>query len=332
MTVPTNESALWASDGEFKMSSERPRELAWIATGGQTGVVGPESCEVIAQKVNDNTVRIMPGGFVAQATPDRIGSGYTTAPWQSYMRALYAQVNVPITATDSSGGRSDFVGIEIVDPVYEGTADTVDWETHEFWRPRVIENVSSDGVMVDGFKDMVRPFIPLARVDVPASTATISGDMITDLRYLAVERQKNDSITQRPPGSVSISEGDSQNLGVLTSVTVPTWATHVTIDGEINGARLSGSGTAQGNARVVVRHRSETNGETLPITWRSEAIRERFDMPVAGRVAIPKGDRGYPLEMWFRVLHNSGDATVDISEYIAAMRVRLTFEELPGSA
>lgn len=329
--MAVNETNVWAINGPVETDARQARELAWIASGGETGIVGPDSLEVKAQATPDGTVMIMPGGFVAQATPNRIDSGYTSAPWQSYLRSIYQSTNVSIAPTDSTGSRSDFVGIEVVDPQFEGTDTSAwtdsDWGSHAFWRTRVIQNVSSDGVMVDGFIGMSRPFVPLARVDIPASTGTITDDMITDLRFLAVERSKNDTILQRPPGDVSINEGDSQNLGVLRTVTVPTWATHVQIDGEINGVRLSGSGDAQGNTRVVVNQ--DTNVESEPVTWRSGTIGERFDMPVFGRVPIEQSRRGYTLSMWFRILHNSGTATLQISEHLSAMRLRLTFQELP---
>lgn len=332
MTVPTNESAVWASDGEFKMSSERARELAWIATGGQTGVIGPESLEVKAQSTPDGTVRILPGAFAAQATPGGTAgteTGYTTAPWQSYLRAIHQTTDVAITPTDSSGSRTDVVGLEIVDPVYEGTVDTVDWETHDFWRTRVIENADPDTNMVDHFATMKRPFIPLARVTIPASTGTITDDMITDQRFLAVERSHSVPIIQQPESDHAINQGDNRSLGVAREAIVPQWATHVVIDAELAGVRLSGEGWARGNTKIGIIHPEGTNPMTDAIMWRNSEIRERFELPVAGTVALPRQRRGKPLRIWFEVTHAEGDATLRIWKDVSAQRVRLTFQERP---
>lgn len=325
-TIPENESAVWASDGPFKMSSERPRELAWITSGGQTGIVGPSSLEVKAQLTPDGTVRILPGSFSAVATPDGV-AGYPTAPWQSYGRGIPSTTTVAITPTDSSGSRVDVVGIEVVDPVYEGTTDTVDWETHQFWRPRVIENASTTAVLSRDF-GLARPFVPLARITIPASTSTIYDEDIDDLRFLAVEQTFHRPVLLTAPERKQIyADGSHTNLGQFTTGVIPQWATHMVVDAEIGGARSTGQGEIRGRTWMVIKQPGGPNVEMPRIDWQVPVVPLMFSMPVMGEMEIRPEDRGREMEMWFRIEATSGDASVLISEGTTAMRVRLTFQQ-----
>ena len=324
-----NDSAVWAANGEFEMSAERARELAWIATGGQTGVIGPGSLQVRAQETPGDSVRIFPGGFSIQATPE--GSiGYSSAPWQSYMRALCQTLTVPIRATGSSGGRIDVVGLVIDDPQYEGTSDSVDWDAHQFFRPHVVENVSVEDTLPHHFSSLRRPFLPLARVTIPASTATIADSMIRDLRYLAVRREWTVPpilTTLSSTWSHSDSNGVSQELDQMGRIDIPPWATNVKIDGEIVGAE-SRNGWSRGDARL----RMWIAGEHIlsyPIPWQSPDDPVRFTIPIADSIEIPEHLRGRYILARFVLRMHAGPGTLFLFKGGTFFRLRLTFEEAP---
>lgn len=328
-----NDSAVWASDGEHRMSSEQARVLSWIGSGGQTGVVGPGSLEVRPTPTPGGEVQILPGAFTIQATPG--GSvGYTSAPWQSYVRGLAQTLTVPIRATGSSGGRTDVVGIVIDDPVYEGTAEGMsqdDWDSHQFFRPHVVENAPPGAARPESFANLQRPFLPLARITIPASTATITASMITDIRFIAWSRD-----WQHPPllrsvqqgYRISSSETGWRELEQISGIRVPQWATRVKVSGEIIGAAVE-SGMLRGDVRV----RFNAGGSSLvtsDIPWRSpDGGSSRLEIPVAGEIPLQEQHRGREAHMRFLVRANSGTGTLRLSIEEAFYRLNLTFEEAP---
>lgn len=323
-----NDSAVWAVDGSFGTSAERARELAWIATGGQTGVIGPGSLRVRAVSTPGSNVRIFPGGFAIQATPG--GSiGYTSAPWQSYMRALYQTTNVPIRATGSSGGRTDVVGIVIDDPNFEGNADSVNWGTHQFFRPHVVENAPAGASRPEYFASLQRPFLPLARVNIPASTATITNSMITDLRFLAVSRESQVAFVAAVGQTRNLQSGSGwQDLEQFAVLQIPQWATHMKLDGEIIGV-ANAQGFVRGEAHVRF-NAGGSNRLSSIVPWRSESNNwGRMELPIAGRIDLTETERGREGNFRFRVRVLDGDGMLRISEEIAHYRLRVTFEEAP---
>lgn len=331
--MATNDTVVWAVNGPVETDARQARELAWIATGGQTGTIGPESLEVKAQATPDGSVRVLPGSFVAQATPNDSGTAYASAPWQSYMRAIYQTTSRNITPTDSSGSRADLIGIEIVDPQFEGTdtstwGDT-EWGDHAFWRVRVMENVSPDAEIVSQFPSMNRPLVPLARLNIPASTATITDDMITDLRFLAVERSKSDSILQRPAQDYTIeNDGTHTNLGDLTTVTTPQWANEVRIGGEVLGAAAVG-GDVQGYCRLVIQHEGEANYEGVETFFSTSSSWDRFEIPAICTHLLQRSHQGRPLNFWFQIEQTGGTGHISIAQTKTAMRAQVSFAEVP---
>lgn len=246
------DNAIWAVTGP-EHDARMARELAWIATGGQTGIVGPESLEVRAQNTPNNTVRIMPGGMSIAATSQSAAIGYTSAPWQSYMRAIYSPLTVEIQPTGSSGGRTDVVGIVVDDPEFEGTSPDVD--SHQYWRPHVVQNAGNNATRPEHFASLGRPFLPLAQVRIPANTATITNSMITDIRRLSVSRS---SIS--PLLGVVRNGQDSRRIGVsqtswtsiyeMSNIPVPDWASLVKLSVSLGPVYASG-GAVNGEFRVV---------------------------------------------------------------------------------
>jgi len=329
-----NENVVWAVSGADH-DPQLAREQTWINTGGQTGIVGPSSLEVRAQSTPGASVRVMPGGFAIAATPG--GSvGYTSAPWQSYGKALYQTNTVPIRATGSSGSRTDVVGIVINDPQYEGTADSMSdqqLEDHQFWSFHVIENASSSANRAEQF-GLSRPFLPLARVVVPANTQTITNAMITDLRFLAVERSAQDSVVQRPASSQTLNVFSTPqwvSLDQINSIIIPQWATHVKLDGEIVGAAATGSGNVNGETRFSFSP-GTGNKYTNSVPFNESDAWSRFSLPAFGTIKLDNNDRGRRAFIRFQVRRTTGSGGLSVSSDLAAYRVRVSFVENPTNA
>lgn len=328
-------NAIWAVTGP-EHDASMARELAWIATGGQTGVVGPWSCEVRAQPTPGNTVRIMPGGFAIAATSQSAAIGYTSAPWQSYMRSIREPVTVDIDATGSSGGRTDVVGFVVDDPEFEGTSP--DPDTHQYWRPHVVRNAGNGSTRPEHFASLSRPFIPLAQVRIPSSTATITSAMIYDLRQMAIRRTESRTFVLEPTSSSGRRIGPGQttftDLESITISDIPSWATRVVVDGELTSLIVrdgSGSGTsAVGSGRLRGQLTVGGQSHQTPNTqvWQNENW-ERFNAPIAGNLDITPGQNSGTFTFQMRYgAYGDGDIQIHEGTYFSCFyRLRLTFEE-----
>ena len=333
------DNAVWAVTGP-EHDARMARELAWIATGGQTGIVGPESLEVRAQNTPNNTVRIMPGGFSIAATSQQANIGYTSAPWQSYMRAIYSPLTVEIDATGSSGGRTDVVGIVIDDPEFEGTSPDVD--AHQYWRPHVARNVGNNATRPEHFASLGRPFIPLAQVHVPANTATITDSMITDIRFMAVSRTHTRELIQDVSDTEHFSIPASQTswltVATFSGIQQPQWATTLrlamqlgpvyALDDSVNGQfRVRTSNDQGGVASTAASLFVET----------SFSPSERFYMHCAGNIGLGSGAAGGhgTFELQIRRTNTSsrtGRLMIPSNDTQICRAVgRVTYEEVPRS-
>lgn len=314
------------------------REQAWINSGGQTGVVGPGSLEVLAQPTPGGSVRVLPGGFSIAATPGGT-AGYTDAPWQSYAKALYQTSTVEIRPTGSSGPRVDVVGIVINDPQFEGTAESMsdeELEAHQFWSFHVIENAPASTTTAAGF-GLPRPFLPLARINIPANTATITNAYITDLRFLAVRRTQTDIYTYTPNRVRSMTGPGEFTETVDREIPIPQWATRLVVHGAINGMALTGtpSTDVSGNARamIVVGDGSvSSNVFELEATQFYELDQPRFNritIPISGIWNIPASRRGQNLRIFWRINMTNRPGTLTFFETGARFDLTLHFEESP---
>lgn len=341
---PENPSAVWAANGEFSMSAERAREVVWALGGGQTGIVGPESLQVRATPTPGGNVRVLPGVFTMAATPEHLTmqTGYTSAPWQSYMRGVYQTQTVPIRATGSSGSRIDVVGIEINDPQYEGTTGSVDWENHQFWQVRVIEGANQGWNRPHHFGHLGRPFLPLARINIPANTGTITNSMITDLRFMAVEREKTvEFLEPVNTGSSNLQIGSGQtswySFPEVQGVTIPQWATHVKLKGTLTSYRVTGSGTASGSARMQFTSGAVGWQSTEETSFREDGSFLQSSLHVGGRFSLDYDTRntGRDGRVRLQIRRSGGSAVMQIPPHSVTTSWfdgRVVFEESPRTS
>ncbi|MGW5689799.1 hypothetical protein ACWEWX_02210 [Streptomyces asiaticus] len=195
------------------------------------------------------TALATPGGGVQIADGSAVIIGRVSSVQGSYS-AYNIGVDTSVTIAPTGGsGRSDMVILRVEDPEYEGTRDPAVDPIVFF---EVVSNVSSSATTVpSGYSA-----IPLARIDIPASTATITNSMIKDLRKVANPRRDRilyPYYAQDPLVEIS---GTSEtwkthpNLTMAT-IAVPSWATTAKIVFTISGVRLA-DGNVWGNFRFMI--------------------------------------------------------------------------------
>lgn len=188
------------------------RMLSYVSTGGREGVVAPLDFKVQALPTPAGAVSINAGGAII---PTRFGN---STQQQSYAVANDQAFNLTITAS-GAGGRTDYVILRISDPQYSGQV------------PADPQNALYCEVVTVSALPTTYPYIALAKIVLPASTATVTNAMITDLRKLVQPRServtydKNISASQDLNGSAFV---DFPATAAL-SVAVPSWATKAII-------------------------------------------------------------------------------------------------------
>src|SRR5690348_13272579 len=180
------------------------------------------------------TQRSTPGGGVTIADGSAVIKGRDDAFQGHYSACNVGAVDVDIAPTGGTS-RSDMVILRIEDPEYTGSLDP---EVDQITYFQVISNVSSSATAIpDG-----RTGIPLARIDIPASTATITNAMIKDLRQVANPRREPTQLMQFPTGMSSQIGGTSSTFSYFSTapgwtIQVPVWASIVKVRMDIGGLR-----------------------------------------------------------------------------------------------
>lgn len=164
----------WFVEGALHQASIA-RNITWTLMNGTEGILSAEDCAVTEKAVPGSSVAVAPGTVAVLA------NGLTD---EMYVGRLPVADSVTIAATDSTGGRSDLIVARVVNPVFETVpADwpAIDPEDGPFLQTYVFSGVGPT-VTTPQEVDPDCSAIALARVDVPASTGTITQAMITDLR------------------------------------------------------------------------------------------------------------------------------------------------------
>lgn len=212
-----------------KHSADVFRQAYHDLSAGAEGVSLPQSLHVKQTGTPSNQVQVMPGGVVLPNT-------YSGGGGQSYTGRVASATLVDVPASDSTGAKSYHIIFRVEDPQFGGQSPS---------NPLVGPYSFLECVPTSA--NVPHPHYRLAKIDVPASTATITNAMITDLRDVAMPRTLD---VWRPRASVredteeltAYQDGDGEwfpNAGGEQRVFVPEWATRVQIAATWMGVRIA---------------------------------------------------------------------------------------------
>ncbi|MEU1592766.1 hypothetical protein ABZ468_07870 [Streptomyces sp. NPDC005708] len=308
-------------------SEEVLRLIVEAAVSGGEGIISPSDLLVTALDAPADKVQVGPGAMVAKRRAAAGGGA------QSYAARNPTVDVVDIVPTGADGPRSDLIIARIEDP-YGGET----WPTPEdptvgpyVWT-RVISNVPPGTTSILDV-DPDSTAITLARIDLPASTSTITAAMVTDLRQMARPRTQTTRryiygawTTPDDVGPVTdVWEGFP--LGASWSDKVPEWATHAAVHVHITGLLHPDTTEARGQLRVSfgdIQH-----GVGMP-----------FAATQAGRLAVQAGhkftldpaDRGQMRDI---DIEGTGTATftgVLRADAYTVLSLEVTYSQEPVSA
>lgn len=263
---------------------------------GAEGITQGDDLKVLQQST--------PGGGVTVTDGSGVVKGRVNTFQGHYSVCNIGSADVTIAPTGSGSGRSDMVILRIEDPEYEGTLNP---QTDQIAYFQVISNVSSSATAIpDG-----RTGIPLARIDIPASTSTITSSMIVDLRKVANPRRERNLLIQTPTAlstNIGGTSGTWTNFSTAAgwSVAVPDWATTVVISlsaGQLRyntGAFFGGLRATFGTQMTVqsvnlddntsgTRRNTAVLGDTLPVNFSYRGTTQTLRFQACGY----SGNSGY---------------------------------------
>jgi hypothetical protein len=288
-------------------SAQQFRMLVRDLARGNEGVTQGDDLKV--------TQRSTPAGGITVSDGSAVIKGRDDAFQGHYAACNVGAVNVDIAATTSTA-RSDMLILRIEDPQYTGTLNPATDQIAYF---QVISNVSSSATTIpDG-----RTGIPLARIDIPSSTATITNAMITDLRKIANPRRDRNIYIQSPASASLQIGGNTQQYFYFTTaagwtIPVPDWATTAKVRLDIAGLRLTAA-NVYGAIRGML-------GTALPmqsviIDDNQGSATRRINAIAADNLTIPASYRGTNqlLRVQFAGYSgNTGTVSVDTSSTLIA--------------
>lgn len=230
------------------------------------------------------TQRGTPGAGVTVSDGSGVIQGRVNAYQGHYAVCNTGSSNVDIASTSASP-RSDMLIVRVEDPEYEGTLNPA---TDAICYFQIISGVSSSATAIpDG-----RTGIPLARIDIPASTSTITNAMITDLRKVANPRRERTRYLYSPASLTEFSgDGTFRTLGgsgAPWTIPVPAWATKAIVSVDVAGLRLS-TNPIFGQVRFLLG--SSLTGQAVNIDDNATGVR-RITAMTADTLTIPSGYRG----------------------------------------
>lgn len=235
----------WAVSGA-QSSARIARLQLQSASRSGNGIVEALDLEVTELAVPGTAVRIAPGAAVIL--------GQEAAFQGSYYAHNVGDAELEVSATGSGAGRSDMIVLRVEDPNIDGTSWAHDVTTDPVYYFRVIEGVS--GTATEAPEGMTA--VALARIDIPESTATITQDMITDVRVAANPRTERVIRVQRGTDDPDLA-GNIQDYFenwpdlVWREIMIPPWATQVQVMGFWSNMGFFSSDLASGTTTTDAR-------------------------------------------------------------------------------
>lgn len=322
---------LWQiGGGTAEHSAKIGRTIAYLANGTKQGVSKAPHAAVDETDPTGPQVRVAPGVV-------RVNSTFGNAYFDQYVVRRDSISFVDVDPTGSSAGRSDLVIWEILDPYAQGSihqepADPVngpyDIITIE---PGVPSSTRSFAEL--GFSG--RTAYALARIDIPASTATITAGMVTNLRNMA------DPIDGQDPGpdgdaTITIPSDEAIDSSATSfiawppsaewTVTIPERATKAKLTLSASGV-LERVGDFVGDIRLTLVGVGSTQSYPIRTSWTGSVISGTLG-PYELEFAVPKSFRGTTQTVQMEGRWRSGDGELAIDAE-STVTLHVEFVERP---
>lgn len=318
----------WAIGGNAEHGPDVARQLAYLACGGREGVGAPGDLKVSPLAVPGGGVRVAAGGA---SVLNRVASQ------QAYtVRNPITDVDsVKIAATGSGSGRTDLIILRVDNPYVDDNAqDPADAVSGPYDKFDVIAGVPAGTKRLQDIPQYAGvSAITLARVDLPASTGTVTSSMITDLRALANPRSERQIVKGTLNGTrVTLNTTSWQQWpqNPITGIAVPAWATHAVVRVDTTIRFVSGDAYALMGSWLGPAGQFDDStlyaDQLIDSTGTTGEYRQPLIIPSDGYWPVPAAIRGTNAQITTRAKgrQNGGTIGSSIEDYYFA---DITFTE-----
>ena len=296
------------------------------ATRGASGVV--ESTDLRVRPLE------VPGAGFVIGDGAAVIRGKATAWDGSYYALNIGDETVSdVEGTGSGSGRTDMVVLRVVPGAVV--------------EPHIIQGVPAGATTVEETSEPGLSAVPLARITYPASTATITADMITDLRTMPSPRNQRVLRVQRGQGledgrydladyKVDFERWPQHDWDAV----IPTWATQVQVRANWDSAMYPAPGgtaatfDARGQVRVGligggtdVLYTAATAYNINPIT---DSNGYRVNIGLSAQMPIPAAMRGMNVAVRMYAKSDADRTRYLVADGWASFAVDLEFREVPA--
>lgn len=290
----------WFIGGGAEHSADVARLVVHIATGGAAGIVGANDLFVSQMPAPIGSVRVSAGAAVIPNT---------NAVQQAYCLRAPSVTDIAVTATGSTGGRSDLLVAYVDDPQFTGQVLPVDKVAlGPYVKFTLIQGVGPTQATVPA--SFTYPAIPLARITLPANTAAVTQAMITDLRVVAQPNRTRDLYNTRPTSSSVVTS--SAYVGWTPqadrAITIPSWASQVKITGHVGQVLAR-------NAALVGKAKATFGSLGTQETAFDMAANTRQTLLVSDTLAVPAALRGTTQTLALKALRLTGTGNLETDAY-----------------
>lgn len=306
----------WLIENGASHSANVARNVSFAAFGGQEGIVSPTDFQVLALGTPGAAVNVLPGTAAIQSRAANIRD-------EMYVGRASTATQVNISAT-GSGSRTDMIVLMVENPwlAEEPWADPPSNANGPYFFIRVLSNVNSAAKTVAGLGSAYTGYsaIALAKITIPANTATITQAMITDLRQLSQPHSQRTLRIFRPasqsaniPHSATFNDFPATDNAIIE---VPSWATHFRFTTQIGSFTFGNTNNAQydlaGQFRLRVAFGFSVGyygASTYDLSQPPGAYYQK-ESTVIGQdnIPIPVNGRGANMTLRVQANRTSGDA------------------------
>lgn len=340
----------WVVGGGAVVPEAVARMIPYFMFNKTEGVLGATDLEVKPLSTPGNSVRVSPGGFVI------LGRG-TGQFYEAYMGKNPDDHVVAVSPNNTGSLRSDLLVARVIDPYIAGSPWNIPTNRADgpYVEPFIIQGVPSTTRTVKSLGNNWSA-IDLARIDIPANTATITSGMIVSLRSrvsaapqqipppsapapvpdvnIYIDNPENEFFTLIPgPTTEQTLPTAQQNIwrawpaAAEVVVPIPTWAT--TMDAQFTLWNTMVDDDVWGETRIEVGGGELYSGSTV-YDFNKSTGWERIQVIAGGRMAIPSSMRGKNKR--FRVNARSLDVSSNHTGTLkvdrgSLIRLEITFKE-----
>lgn len=297
----------YAVDGGM-VPAAMARRATYALSSGANGIVRPHDLKVSALPTPGTGVQIVRGSALARRR--------TTGAFESetYVISMDSDFNLSVPGTGGTG-RTDYIIARVNDWHFTGDAPPADPTTALYW----------EFARVSTLTGISYPYVPLARLVIPANRTSITNVMITDLREVALPRRKMEMGFHYPNTWVAITGSAFQTIGSIT-LNIPEWATHMTVKADFASMAVQG-GLVQGNLALQAFGEG-VQTSTYKAESNSPSSTQRYSSVVGGTWLVPSAARGGTSTLYFRA-NRTGSWDGGISGYDSGttLAALIEFEE-----